>query len=147
VSRPSLRSKPLTDGEHRCEPDSAGAPLTVERFDAVVDDYARGPLADGAALDALLFAGAPALSLLRERRPPLSAAHRAFLERELARTHAEVSFRIVDADGVERTRLERARVSIGVKQHLHARSGVELQAHEFSGRVERVGVRHLWARY
>ena len=69
-----------------------------------------------------------------------------FLRRELSRTQARLSVRIVDGEGVQRVRLGPVTMPLGIKQHLHADVCRRMQPPEISGTVYRVGQDHLWAR-
>lgn len=100
---------------------------------------------ESVALDTLLFHAAATRDYLARGTGPLSAVHRARLERELARDHALIEFRLVDEHGVTRAWLEERAVPLGVKQHLdfaHER----LPGLVASGTVVRVGTEHLWTR-
>ncbi len=76
----------------------------------------------------------------------LDAERGAFLDHELARTHATIELRVVDAEGVERMRLTPHDVPLGEKQHLHADETECFQPPEVSFTVRRVGLAHLWTR-
>lgn len=124
-------------------------PLTRSDFDALIADYAWQPVSsDSPALERLLYHGEQVREMLEsygELR--LDPERRAFLDRELSRSTATVSFRIVDEHGVVRARLDEARVTIGVKAHLRAEITRDLQVPEFSGTVIRTGLAHLWTRF
>ncbi len=67
------------------------------------------------------------------------------LEAELAFDRCRFTARIVDRDGAVRVLLDE-RVPFGIKQHLHAHDTVAVAPPVLSFTVERVGVKHLWAR-
>ena len=97
-------------------------------------------------LETLLFHASRVIPHLHEKgHGPLKSEQAQFLKRELARTHAEVELRIVDADGKQRMRFER-QVPIGEKQHLHAKQAQGFAPPEISFTIHRVGLNHLWSR-
>ena len=55
------------------------------------------------------------------------------------------AFTLVDAEGVERLRMDR-RVPIGEKQHLHPGDAVGFHPPAISFTIHRVGLHHLWSR-
>ncbi len=112
-----------------------------------LDEYAGLPLgSESSAIDQLLFHGDRTRTLLRSNPARLPARQRAFLERELNRTHARVFLRVVDAAGNVVTHVDGARVPLDEKQHLMGSNLVALKPHEFNGTVKRVGLHHLWTR-
>jgi hypothetical protein len=124
------------------------APLSEATFHRLMKRFANEPVAEGSpALEALLFHHQDARGLLARRGPgPLDPGRYEALERELAREHAWIDVRVVDADGVERVRLGPHRVPLGIKQHIHPARITRLQPLEISGTVRRVGLYHLWSR-
>jgi hypothetical protein len=129
------------------QPDAA-AGLTPTRFRALLAAWALVPLdEEDEALETLLFHGSHTVRLLEELgAPTLDDAHRAHLERELARDRAWLEVRMVNDEGVERLHLEPTLVPLGEKQHLFPENTLDLTPPEVSGTVHRVGVRHLWTR-
>jgi len=123
--------------------------LTLKKFNQALVDYAASaPDAQSEGLERLLFHGEHTRELLQQYGAgPLPPAHRAFLSRELARTHAVVALRIVDDQGIVRASYGPQRVPIGHKEHLHADKLERIQPMEFNGTVMRVGLYHLWSRY
>ena len=109
--------------------------------------YAQeAPEAESEALETLLFYGAATSEFLDDMGPgPLSPAHQAFLQRELARA-ALVQIRMVDDAGRVRVAYGPQRVPFGIKQHLQPVDH-DLQPLEFNGTVMRTGVNYLWSRY
>ena len=99
-------------------------------------------------LETLLFhADATRDYIERNGTAPLDPERARFLQTELARTHAIVSMRLIDASGVVRARLGETRVTLGKKEHLVFRDTVRLQSFEANGTVARVGLGHIWTRY
>ncbi|RMH42971.1 MAG: hypothetical protein D6689_06495 [Deltaproteobacteria bacterium] len=123
-------------------------PFTPEQFADALAAYQRQPVAaDGDALDTLLFYGRRTRELIDLfGTDPLDDAHRTWLLRELSRTHARVSIRVIDEHGAVRALVDGQRVPIGIKQHLHAQVK-DLQPLEFNGTVMRVGLNTVWSRY
>ena len=68
-----------------------------------------------------------------------------FLKQELARCHAQIQLRIIDAQGKQRMTFDR-RVPIGIKQHLHPKAADGFTPPEISFTIQRVGLEHLWTR-
>ncbi|RMG08010.1 MAG: hypothetical protein D6731_22605 [Planctomycetota bacterium] len=126
------------------------APLGAERVRALLAAFAREePRGAGPAGEALLFHHAAVRAFLAQGGAgPLDAERAAFLRRELARDHAWIEVRVVDAEGTERLRMRPRRVPLDEKQHLHAGPDerVRLPSLEVSGTVRRVGLDHLWTR-
>ncbi|MEO8498494.1 MAG: hypothetical protein ABI614_25805 [Planctomycetota bacterium] len=121
--------------------------LTRERFNGLLLEYADEPLGDaGPAQDALLYFGRQAAQLLATERPGrLDPVRAAVLKHELARDHAQIEIRVVDA-------LDRVRASLpGTDVPLDRRHEFELDTYELqpmiaSGTVKRVGRDFLWTR-
>jgi hypothetical protein len=112
-------------------------------FDGVAGRAAGEP---SPALETLLFHAPQTRDYLNTMGARLTESQRAFLERELNRSHVQFELRILDEAGVERLRLEPRRVPLRIKQHLHAEHHRNLQPPEISGTLYRVGLDHLWAR-
>jgi hypothetical protein len=120
----------------------------------LVAAYADQPLdhtsltAEGSPLEELLFHGPHTRRYLaRAGSGPLDAEHLALLEDELARIHAVVAVRVVDAEGVERLRLDPTHVPLREKRHIEFDQITDLQPLALSGTIVRVGLDHCWARY
>lgn len=120
-----------------------------DKFTRLFRRFAGEKLLPGSeALETLLFFGPETRKRLAEGAgKELPATHRSFLSRELSRTHATLWIRIVDRKGKVRVSLGPKQVEIGHHFHFHADKGQRIQIPVFSGRVERVGVRHLWTRF
>ncbi len=125
------------------------APFDELDFELALAKYAKAkPESEDAGLETLLFYGPDTKRYLEALGyGELDAAHRAVLDRELAREEATVTLRLVDEHD-ERVRAIYGphAVPIGKKQHL-ATVGDGLLAMEFNGTVMRTGVNYLWSRY
>lgn len=98
------------------------------------------------ALETLLFHAGEVIPYVRSHGlGTLETGQAAFLKKELARDEARIVLRIIDAEGVERLRMDR-RVPIGEKQHLHPGDAVGFHPPEISFTIHRVGLHHLWSR-
>jgi len=121
--------------------------LTRDRFHSLLLEYANEPIANaGPAQDALLYYGRQAAQLLATEGPGrLDPLRTATLKRELARDHAEIEIRVVDA-------LDHVRASLPpTNVPLDRRHEFELDTHQLqpmiaSGTVKRVGRDYLWTR-
>lgn len=148
---PALPTSPASSAE--CATGCAVGNHPIEPLSA--DDYRsalRGLAAGGSderarALETLLFHGTRTSELMeRLGTGRLDGEDAALLRRELSRTHARLSLRLVDESGTVRARVDRARFPIGVKEHVHATGSVDLPAPEVSGTVHRTAPHHLWTR-
>ena len=130
----------------------APPPLTESEFRDLLRRFASEKISasnggESSALDTLLFHGERSRELLaRLGADGLDQQRLRFLRRELSRTQARLSVRIVDGEGVQRVRLGPVTMPLGIKQHLHADVCRRMQPPEISGTVYRVGLDHLWAR-
>ena len=110
--------------------------------------FSNEPLQSGSpALETLLFHG----SLSRKHlaalsQVPLPSKHEAFLRKELRQTHAWVSVRIRTGRKSIAAWTKPEKVEIGHHFHLVASRTHKIQIPAFGGRVERVGLNHLWVR-
>ena len=122
--------------------------FTPDDYLQAIADYAGQPHdADTKPLETLLFYGSRTLQLMqRFGTEGLPSSHLVFLRRELSRTHARVSIRLIDANDRVRVSYGPSRVPLGQKQHLQAVTLAD-QSLEFNGTVMRVGLYHLWSRY
>ncbi|MBT4867594.1 MAG: hypothetical protein HON53_21035 [Planctomycetaceae bacterium] len=121
--------------------------LSRNEFQQLLARYEQGPLDEtNAALEALLFYGRQSTALLRQLSPssPMRK-HDEFLRRELKKTHAVLSFRIVDEQGIVRVEMTRTRVPLD-RRHVFDMKTQGLQPLVTSGTVKRVGLHHLWTR-
>lgn len=121
--------------------------LTQGEFERLIVEFARGPMDEtNEALEALCFYGRQTDAWLdRLGEKPLSEERAGFLRRELKRTHALISFRIVDEHGVVRTHMPPTRVPFD-RRHVFEMETEKLPPLETSGTVKRVGLHHLWTR-
>ena len=124
-------------------------PFTELDFELALADYAKAdPEAESEGLETLLFYGPKTQAFLQNfGHGDLSLEHEKVLTRELGRTEARVSLRLVDeGDESIRAIYGPSLVPIGQKQHL-ATIGDGVLAMEFNGTVMRTGVNYLWSRY
>lgn len=109
--------------------------------------FAREPIDETSpAFETLLYYGRQAkkfVDLLGTS--PLDPARADALRRELCRTHARISIRVLDEQGAARTWLRPTRVPLD-RRHVFEMETDRVQALETSGTVKRVGLYHLWNR-
>lgn len=109
--------------------------------------FAEQPMSEeSSALESLLYFGRQSdgwIKLLGTN--PLDDERTAMLRRELTRTHARISFRIVDEYGVVRTYMPPTRVPLD-RRHEFKMDVKDLPPLITSGTVKRVGLHHLWTR-
>lgn len=142
-------------GEFECAGGCETAPsmvedgLTQEVFFALLDAVAQEPLGMASlSLETLLFHGdTTAIYLDQLGTGPLSGEQADFLRRELQRTQAKVSFRVIDDEGVIHASLTPTVVPLGEKQHVHLHTEGALGDVEAGGTVRRVGLHHVWSRW
>ncbi len=115
-------------------------PLDPDVVDDLVDAVIAEPEVD--ALDTLVFHADQVLEQLSDRVKPAPD----WLIDELQRSRVDVAFRLVDDTGALRGRAQRSLRS-GTKQHVPIVETGSLGELEANGRVRRVGVNHLWARF
>lgn len=123
--------------------------FTTDTFKKAVAAFAKETLqqASHPALETLLFFGDHTRDMIKQHGvAALPRGHRDLLLRELKRTHALVTMRIVDDKGTVRADLPWTRVPFGVKQHLHPHAQ-GIQEMSINGTVMRTGLGHIWARY
>ena len=146
---------PVAEGaEEECTTSCSLAKHPVPPYDELDFEMARAkyaaadPEAATEGLETLLFYGPKTQKFFEEfGHGALSPAHRVVLRRELSRTEATVSLRLVDEeDESVRAVYGPNMVPVGKKQHL-ATVGDGLMAMEFNGTVMRTGVNYLWSRY
>jgi hypothetical protein len=121
--------------------------LTAPIYHALLEQYAREPL-DGTsfALESLLYFGRQTRQFLAsDGAGPLDGERAAFLCRELGRTHARLSIRVVDEAGDVRASLPPTRVPLD-RRHVFEMDVRDVQPLVTSGTVKRVGLNHLWVR-
>ncbi len=98
------------------------------------------------ALESLLFYGRQTKAFLTQLgTSPLNSEQKHFLLKELGRTHALISFRVVDEHGIIRTQMRNTRVPLD-RRHVFEMETERLPDLETSGTVKRVGLHHLWTR-
>ncbi|MBW3542007.1 MAG: hypothetical protein KY476_17190 [Planctomycetes bacterium] len=121
--------------------------VTADDFRLLLSEYARGPLDEtNRALETLLYFGPQTRTYLKLLGAgELDPARAGFLDQELRRTHALVSFRVVDEHGVVRTWMPPTRVPFD-RRHVFEMETRDLEPLETSGTVKRVGLHHLWTR-
>lgn len=131
-----------------CEPGAAHA-LSDEDFSLWLRSYAQDPpAAPDLALETLLFYGPSTREQLdRLGYGPLDEAHRAVLDRELARDTVVVEMRLIDEDGALRALLPPREIPLVEKQHLTLEDSGSLGPIIAGGKVKRVGLAHLWTRW
>ena len=121
--------------------------LSKSRFDQLLKQYPQSPLDEtNIALEELLFYGPQTREMLSKYGyGQLATNYASFLRNQLAFTHAKISIRVVDQDGVTRTWLDPSRVPFD-RRHVFEMQTENLQPLVTSGTVKRVGLKHLWAR-
>lgn len=121
--------------------------LSDFEFDELKRQFALGPMDEtNKALETLLYYGRQTSQLLETQGTfPLDVERIAFLKNELCKTHALVSFRIVDENGKVRTHMPPTRVPLD-RRHVFDMEVENLPDLITSGTVKRVGLHHLWTR-
>ena len=98
------------------------------------------------AFEALLYYGRQTRDFLEQDGfSPLTTSQARILNRELLRTHALISIRVVDEQGEVRSFISKTRVPFD-RRHVFAMETNNLQPLVTSGTVKRVGVHHMWTR-
>lgn len=123
------------------------AELTEARFLKLLEQYATEPMTEQSpALEKLLYFGRQTSRWIGRRgTSPLDSGRAAFLRKQLSRTHALISFRIVDEHGMVRTYMPPTRVPLD-RRHVFKMEVKNLPPLITSGTVKRVGLHHLWTR-
>ena len=99
------------------------------------------------ALETLLFHGDEVRTHLElHGAAPLPEAHARWLEQELARDQVQIGLRLVAEDGTVLGHREDV-IPLADKQHLLLAGTEDYGRLDVNGKVKRVGVRHLWARF
>ncbi len=121
--------------------------LTTSGFRQLMTQCAAGPLDEtNQAFETLLFFGRQTRVMLeREGYGPLNPEQARTLWRELSRTHARISIRVIDEHRVVRSSLKPTRVPFD-RRHVFDMDTNNLQPLVTSGTVKRVGLHHLWTR-
>jgi hypothetical protein len=121
--------------------------LTAASFRRLLAEYASGQAdAQSGALDTLVYFGRQSQQMLAQHGPSgLHESHVVRLKRELARSHARVSMRVID--GAEQTRvwMPPTRVPLD-RRHEFRLDTLDVPPPTASGTVKRVGRDYLWAR-
>lgn len=84
--------------------------------------------------------------LIRVGTGPLPPDHAAWLQHELARDQVEIGLRLVADDGTVLGWRD-DQIPLREKQHLLLQDMGPLGRADVNGKVKRVGVKHLWARF
>ncbi len=121
------------------------SPLQIE---ALVNTATRLPVGEESdALDMLLFHDNEARAYFLSGDPAnVSLEWVAWLRRELGRTTATFSLRMIDEQGVERARVPPTPMALGVKLHMQVNDGQHTGPFNANGTVVRVGRDHVWIR-
>ena len=121
--------------------------LTRPRFRQLMAQLALEPMDETSpAFETLLYFGRQAKAFVdSEGTSPLDPARATILRRELARTHARVSIRVVDDQGEIRAWLPPTRVPLD-RRHEFPMETKNVQPLQTSGTIKRVGLYHLWNR-
>ena len=121
--------------------------LFAGRFQDLLQQYSQQPAElVSPALEELLYFGPQTLALLDKQGPnTLDTKHADHLRRELNRTHARISIRVVEKDGTRRCWLPPTRVPFD-RRHVFEMKTKSLQPLVTSGTIKRVGMHHIWAR-
>ena len=112
-----------------------------------LEKMAKQPLGEPSLeLETLLFHASEVIPQIRDKGAgPITSDQAKFLKTELARTHARIQLRVIDADGKQRMTFDR-HVRLGEKQHLHTKAADGFAPPELGFTVKRVGLNHLWTR-
>ena len=121
--------------------------LTKTAFRQLLEQFEREPISEEShALETLLFFGRQTKELIMsDGIGPLDSQRAAALQHELSRTHALISIRVVDENGVVRSSLPPTSVPLD-RRHVFSMNVNEVQPLVTSGTVKRVGLYHLWTR-
>ena len=121
--------------------------FTDAEISGLLADMAHEPLGSAnIAAETLLFHGADTLDYLnRTPATALDPARMAWLRTELDRDTVQADFRLMGTDGTVLGSIDPA-FSLVTKQHLRLEAG-DFGRVSINGKVKRVGVDHLWARF
>jgi hypothetical protein len=121
------------------------SPLQIE---ALINTATRKPVGEESPeLDMLLFHDNEARAyFLRGDPNGISPEWSTWLRRELGRTVATFSLRMIDEHGVERARVPETPMALGVKLHMQVDDGQHTGPFNANGTVVRVGRDHVWIR-
>ena len=121
--------------------------LSDARYWKLISEVESGPMAEtNQALEELIFFGSQTRRQINENGfGNLDSGWAGFLGRQLACSHAEISIRVTDENGVVRTWVEPTLVPFD-RRHVFKMKTNSLQALVTSGTVKRVGLNHAWMR-
>ena len=126
--------------------------LTTQRFNTLLNQFSAEPIDQSSKpLEELLFFGPQTEKLLNQKllnpasKTAMDSAHTNYLQRELKRTHAKISIRVIEQDGTLRCWLPPTRVPFD-RRHVFEMKTESLQPLVTSGTIKRVGLNHIWAR-
>ena len=121
--------------------------LSDVRYRELISQVDSGPMAEtNEALEELIFFGSQTRRQINVNGfGTLDADWVGFLGEQLACSHAKISIRVTDEQGVVRTWIEPTRVPFD-RRHVFSMSTKELQPLVTSGTVKRVGLNHAWIR-
>lgn len=121
--------------------------LSKAKYRWLLRRFAEQPMnEDSPALENLMYFGRQTTAWMKLLgTEPLDEARVELLERELKKTHAFISFRVVDEHGVVRTHMPPTRVPLD-RRHEFNMEVKDLPPLITSGTVKRVGLHHLWTR-
>lgn len=141
---PHAAAVPCSTGCSGASP--ADEPLGDAQITELLADMAQHPVgAPEIAAETLLFHGVEVLDFL-DRTKPAATEHLDWLRHELSRDRVEVGMRLVSDDG-EVLGWRDDVVDLATKYHLLLQGTGALGRADVNGKVKRVGVKHLWARY
>ena len=121
--------------------------LSVARYWELISQLDSGPMAEtNEALEELIFFGSQTRRQINVNGfGELDPDWTDFLGKQLACSHAEISIRVTDEEGVVRTWVEPTLVPFD-RRHVFKMKTNALQSLVTSGTVKRVGLNHAWIR-
>ncbi|MCH8923966.1 MAG: hypothetical protein IIA67_12560 [Planctomycetes bacterium] len=121
--------------------------LTRENFQQLLRRFAVEPMDETSlAFETLLYYGRQTRDMLAgQSSTGLDPLREELLRRELRRTHAKVSIRLVDEEGQVRASLPPTKVPLD-RRHEFKMDVQRVQPLITSGTIKRVGLYHIWAR-
>ncbi|MBZ0135276.1 MAG: hypothetical protein K8I27_02745 [Planctomycetes bacterium] len=123
-------------------------PLLLEDYKQLLKQYGLEPMTESAALDSLCYYGVQTRDMVKQHGVfGLDAEREAFLREEITRTHAFLSVRVIDENGVVRVSMMRKKAAFDQRSHHEIDSAVGVIPPEISGTLKRVGLYHIWARF
>jgi len=122
--------------------------ISEEDWLAAFDKWTSQPIGEATIeLETLLFYVRETRSWLAVHGSSLTEEQRAFLEHELSRDQIDIQMRIIDEYGQMRGTLQSVPIFLKEKQHIPFQGTGSLGMLETSGKVKRVGLKHLWSRW